>query len=95
VISALSGLAALVLLQRSSPRLPRGLAVVAVASIVAGWGVAQYPNLLGTHMTLAQAAAPAATLWSVFVVFVAAGLICGPSLALLYVLHQRGRLESV
>ena len=57
-----------------------------------GWGVAQYPNLLGTHLTIGQGAAPDATLGAVIAVFVAAVLLCGPSLALLYWLSQRGQL---
>jgi cytochrome d ubiquinol oxidase subunit II len=94
LVSGLAGLETLVLLRRGNPRLLRGLAVVAVASVVAGWGVAQYPNMLGTHLTLSQAASPTSTLWAVLVVFLAAAVLCLPSLALLYVLQQRGRLES-
>jgi cytochrome d ubiquinol oxidase subunit II len=65
-----------------------------VASVVAGWGVAQYPNLLGTHLPLAEAASPAPTLWAVLIVSLAATVLCVPSLALLFILQQRGRLES-
>jgi cytochrome d ubiquinol oxidase subunit II len=71
----------------------RVLAVSAVGAVVAGWGVAQYPYLLGTHLRIATAAAPDATLWSVFVVFLFAAVLCVPSLAWLYVLQQRGALE--
>jgi cytochrome bd ubiquinol oxidase subunit II len=94
VISAVSGGAALVLLGRAAPRLLRVLAVVAVGAVVAGWGVAQYPFLLGTHLLLGAAAAPGPTLVAVTVVFGAAALLVVPSLALLYVLQQRGRLEE-
>ena len=58
VASAATGAAALVLLRRAVPRLLRVLAVVAVAAVVIGWGVAQYPYLLGTHLGLGAAAAP-------------------------------------
>jgi cytochrome d ubiquinol oxidase subunit II len=94
IISAMSGGAALVLLGRVPPRLLRVLAVAAVGAIVAGWGVAQYPYLLGTHLRISQAAAPTPTLWAVTLVFLAAVLLCVPSLGLLYLLQQRGRLES-
>jgi cytochrome bd ubiquinol oxidase subunit II len=94
LVSALSGAAALVLLGRAEPRLLRALAVVAVAAVVVGWGVAQYPYLLGTHLRIDDAAAPRPTLVAVTVVFGAAVLLVVPSLALLYVLEQRGRLES-
>jgi cytochrome bd ubiquinol oxidase subunit II len=94
VVSAVSGLAALLLLDRVPPRPLRVLAVVAVATVVAGWGVAQYPYLLGTHLRIAAGAAPDATLWSVAVVFGVALVLVVPSLALLYRLQQRGVLES-
>lgn len=94
VVSAVAGLGALVLLGRARPAVVRVLAVVAVAAVVSGWGVAQYPYLLGTHTTITEAAAPPATLWSIVVVFGAAALLVVPSLGMLYVLQQRGHLES-
>ena len=94
VISAASGLAALVLLRHASPRPIRVLAVIAVVSVVGGWGVAQYPYLLGTHLKIAVAAAPNATLWSIVAVFGAAAVLCVPSLGWLYLLQQRGTFEE-
>jgi cytochrome bd ubiquinol oxidase subunit II len=94
VASAATGGVALVLLRRAAPRLLRVLAVVAVAAVVTGWGVAQYPYLLGTHLSLEAAAAPRPTLLSLAVVFGAALVLCLPSLALLYLLQQRGELEG-
>jgi cytochrome d ubiquinol oxidase subunit II len=94
IVSALSGAAALVLLRQAAPRIVRVLAVVAVAALVGGWGVAQYPFLLGNHLRIAQAAAPNATLIALTVVFGAAVLLVVPSLALLYRLQQRGQLEE-
>jgi cytochrome bd ubiquinol oxidase subunit II len=94
IISAVSGAAALFLLGRVSPRLLRVLAVVAAGAVVAGWGVAQYPYLLGTHLRISEAAAPTPTLWAVTLAFTAAVLLCVPSLGLLYLLQQRGHLES-
>jgi cytochrome d ubiquinol oxidase subunit II len=91
LVSATSGLATLVLLGRT---VPRTLAVAAVAAIVAGWGVAQYPYLLGTHLPITEAASPASTLWAVVVVFGAAAVLCIPSLVLLYLLQQQGQLEG-
>jgi cytochrome d ubiquinol oxidase subunit II len=94
IVSALGGAAALVLLRQAAPRIVRVLAVVAVAALVGGWGVAQYPFLLGNHLRIAQAAAPNATLVALTVVFGAAVLLVVPSLALLYRLQQRGQLEE-
>jgi cytochrome d ubiquinol oxidase subunit II len=95
ILSAVAGLAVLVLLGSIAPTWVRSLAAVAVGAIVTGWGVAQYPYLLGTHLSISQAAAPRATLWSLAVVFVAAALVVLPSLAYLYLLQQRRELESV
>ncbi|SCF90799.1 MULTISPECIES: cytochrome d ubiquinol oxidase subunit II [unclassified Streptomyces] len=94
IVSALSGLLSLFLLRREKPLALRMLAALAVATVVCGWGVAQYPYLLGTHLTIAEAAAPAPTLWVLTGVACAAGLLVAPSLAVLYVLQNRGRLES-
>jgi cytochrome d ubiquinol oxidase subunit II len=93
LLSGACGIAALALLHRAPARLLQGLAATAVASVVAGWGVAQYPYLLGTHLSIPAAAAPVDTLWALTVVAGAALLLVVPSMALLYVLAQRGRLE--
>ncbi|MFE3164910.1 cytochrome d ubiquinol oxidase subunit II [Streptomyces sp. NPDC059224] len=92
IVSAVCGLAALVLLRRGSPPVVRALAAVAIVAVVAGWGVAQYPYLLGTHLTIQQAASPSATLWQLFVVSCVAAVLVAPSLLLLYVLQLRRKL---
>jgi cytochrome bd ubiquinol oxidase subunit II len=94
IISAVSGAAALVLLGRVAPRVVRVLAIIAVAAVVGGWGVAQYPFLLGDHLSISQAAAPNTTLIALTVVFGTAVLLVVPSIALLYRLQQRGQLEE-
>jgi cytochrome bd ubiquinol oxidase subunit II len=94
VLSGLCGLGALALVRRAAPRVVQALAVTAVGAVVAGWGVAQYPYLLGTHLSIAQAAAPAPTLVALTVVAAAALVLVVPSMALLFVLQQRGRLEA-
>ena len=93
VVSAACGLGALVVLARGGARIGRPLAAAAVASVIGGWGVAQYPNLLGTHLTLAAGAAPDATLAVVVGVFLVALVTCVPSLVYLYTLDERGRLD--
>ncbi len=94
VISALCGVGSLVLLLRNAARGARLLAMGAVASVVVAWGVAQWPYLLPTSLKVSQAAAPDATLVSILVVFLIAGVVILPSLGLLYVLDQRSMLES-
>ncbi|MFJ9030922.1 cytochrome d ubiquinol oxidase subunit II [Streptomyces sp. NPDC102274] len=94
IVSALSGLATLFLLKTRRPGALRMLAALAVAAVVCGWGVAQYPYLLGTHLSLSAAASPTPTLWVLVGVAGAAVLLIVPSQAILYVLHNRGRLGA-
>ena len=93
-LSVVTGLGVLGLLRRADPRVLRVMAAVAVGSLIAGWGVAQYPYLLGNHATIVASAAPPATLGTLAGIFFVAAALVLPSLGLLYVLHQRGRLES-
>jgi cytochrome d ubiquinol oxidase subunit II len=72
----------------------RVLGVLAVAAILAGWGVAQYPYLLGTHLTIRAAAGPAATMRALGVVTLLAVALVGPSLVALLILTDEGRLTT-
>ncbi|MEW2487291.1 cytochrome d ubiquinol oxidase subunit II [Streptomyces sp. NPDC048411] len=94
IVAALSGVAGLLLLGAGRSRGLRGTAAVAVAAVVAGWGVAQYPYLLGTHVSIADAAAPDSTLWVLVGVACAAVVLIVPSLALLFSMYERGRLST-
>jgi cytochrome d ubiquinol oxidase subunit II len=97
ILSVVCGIAALVLLLRDAPRGARVLAVLAVASVVVSWGVAQWPYLLPESLTVSAAAAPSGTLTAVLAAVVLAAVIVLPGFVLLYVLDQRGLLpeESV
>jgi cytochrome d ubiquinol oxidase subunit II len=94
ILSALCGIGSIGLLLRANHSGARLLAMGAVATVVAGWGVAQYPYILPTSLTLSDAASPDPTLWSVTIVFVVAALVILPSLGLLYYLDQRDLLEA-
>jgi cytochrome d ubiquinol oxidase subunit II len=94
ILSAVCGLGALVLLRRAARRGARELAVGAVIAIIWGWGVAQYPYLLPTDLTISAGAGTDATMTMVLIVFVAAVLLVIPSIALLYTLTQRNILEA-
>jgi cytochrome d ubiquinol oxidase subunit II len=94
VVSAICGLGSLVLLLRENHRGARVLAMGAVATVIWGWGVAQWPYLLPQSLKVSEDAAPDATLWSVLIVFGVAAAVILPSLALLYYLDQRSLLES-
>jgi cytochrome d ubiquinol oxidase subunit II len=94
LLSAVCGIGALLLLRRHARQATRALAALAVAAIVWGWGVAQYPYMLPESLTIDQAAgAPATLLWLVVVVVVAVLLVV-PSLVLVFRLDQQNRLEG-
>jgi cytochrome bd ubiquinol oxidase subunit II len=94
IVSAVCGVGAMLLLWLRNGRFARPAAVLAVAAVVWAWGVAQYPYLLPKTLTVSQAAAPDDTMNALLVIFVAALLIIGPSLALLFTLAQRSALEA-
>jgi cytochrome d ubiquinol oxidase subunit II len=72
----------------------RMTAAIAVATVVWGWGLAQYPYLLPTSLSLAAGSAPTASLVAEFVVTGLAVLLVAPGFALLYVLQQRRMLAA-
>jgi cytochrome bd ubiquinol oxidase subunit II len=94
ILSALFGLGVLVLLRRGARRGARPLAIGAVAAVIWGWGVAQHPYLLPQKLTIADAAAPSATLTSVLIVFGVAVVLVLPSIGLLFTLVQRNLVEE-
>jgi cytochrome bd ubiquinol oxidase subunit II len=73
----------------------RATAAIAVAAVVWGWGLAQYPYLLPTSLPLATGSAPTASLVAEFVVAGLAVLLVAPGFALLYFLQQRRMLAAV
>jgi cytochrome d ubiquinol oxidase subunit II len=94
ILSVACGVGVLVLLHRRAKRGARPLAVGAVAAVIWGWAIAQYPYLLPQKLTIAQAAAPSNTLTSVLIVFGIAVLLVLPSIGLLYTLVQRNLVEE-
>ena len=70
------------------------MAVGAVVAVIWGWGVAQHPYLLPQTLTIADAAAPSATLNTLLIVFGVAVVVVLPSLALLFTLVQRNLVEE-
>ena len=94
IVSALCGLAVLALLLRGARRGLRPLAVGAVVAVIWGWGVAQFPYLLPTSLTISESAAPDPTLDAVLIVFAVALVVVLPALGLLYWLTQRELLDE-
>ena len=94
ILSAVCGTASLVLLLRDAARGARLLAMVAVASIVVSWGVAQWPYILPTSLEVSDAAAPSGTLATLVVATVLLFVIVVPGFSLLYALDQKSLLPE-
>ena len=92
-VCALAGVVTMVLVWVGWFGLARASAALAVAAVIAGWAAAQSPRLL-PGLTVAAAAAPRATLIATIVGVAVGALVLLPSLALLYTLVLRGRLDT-
>jgi cytochrome d ubiquinol oxidase subunit II len=86
--SALGGLASMALLAGGAYVLARGTAAVAVAAVVWGWAVAQYPILLYPDLTVGKAAAEPSVLHATLASVIVGMIILVPSLVWLFVLFQ-------
>lgn len=93
VVSVLAGAAALILIVLRRQWLLRIFGALSVAAVLAAWGLAQYPWLFPTSLSMRAAAAPGASQVAEIVVIGMAAILVVPSFALLYWLQQHGRLE--
>jgi cytochrome d ubiquinol oxidase subunit II len=92
ILSAVCGVAALVLVARSTSTGARAAAVGAVASLVLAWGVAQWDYLLPTSLTVSAGGAPSGTITAILVATGLAAVLIVPAFVLLYVLDQKSLL---
>lgn len=88
VVSAVAGITTLALTGVRRFALARVGALLAVAAVVSGWGVGQYPWLLVDEVTIADAAGAPATLAALLVAVGLAVVIVLPALGYLYRLTQ-------
>jgi cytochrome d ubiquinol oxidase subunit II len=84
VSSAIAGAVALGATYRGEERVARAAAAIAVASVIAGWGVAQWPYLIVPDLTAAEAAAPTSSLGPIVIGLVVGAALVAPSLLLLF-----------
>jgi cytochrome bd ubiquinol oxidase subunit II len=89
IVSGAAGVATMLLLLRSRYELARVTAALAVAAIVAGWALAQRPDIL-PGLTVEEAAASHFALVAVIVGVALGSVLLLPSLALLVWLFLRG-----
>jgi cytochrome bd ubiquinol oxidase subunit II len=92
VVSAAAGAATMALVVRSRFAPARLSAAIAVAAIVAGWGLAQRPRFL-PGLTVEEAAASRPVLIAVILGVALGAVLLVPSLALLFGLFLRGRFD--
>jgi cytochrome bd-type quinol oxidase subunit 2 len=88
-LSVVAGLAALWLLATRRYAPARLASALAVAAILAGWAVAQYPYVLLPEVTIEEAATGRATLVAMLVALIGGTVVLLPALVYLYVLFQR------
>lgn len=93
LVSAAAGAATLGFVARGRLEPARYAAALAVAAIVAGWALAQEPEIL-PGLTVEEAAAGDATLVALLVSTAVGALVLVPSLALLFGLLLRGRFDA-
>jgi cytochrome d ubiquinol oxidase subunit II len=93
VVSGFAGIATLVLVSERRLEPARYSAALAVAAVVAGWALAQRPELL-PGLTVEAAAAGRPTLLATVIGVAVGMLVLVPSLALLFGLVLRGRLDT-
>jgi cytochrome bd ubiquinol oxidase subunit II len=94
LVSGAAGVATMALVAGRRLEPARYSAAVAVAAIVAGWAIAQSPEVL-PGLTIDEAAADDATLVAVVVGIAVGALVLVPSLTLLFGLVLRGRFDAV
>ena len=93
IVSALAGVLTMTLVWRNRFGPARASAALAVAAVIAGWAAAQEPRVL-PGLTVSQAAAGRSTLIATIVAVAVGAVVLIPSLAVLYSLVLRGRLDS-
>jgi cytochrome d ubiquinol oxidase subunit II len=93
LVSAVAGVVTLALVRAERYEPARVSAALAVAAIVAGWGIAQSPDIL-PGLTVHAAAASHSTLVALLISIAAGLVILVPSLVLLFGLVLRGRFDE-
>ena len=92
-VSAIAGVVTLALVRAERYEPARASAALAVAAIVAGWGIAQSPDIL-PGLTVHAAAAGHSTLVALLISIAAGAVFLVPSLVLLFGLVLRGRFDE-
>ena len=95
LLTAAAAITALVALWARRWRVARVAAAAQVSLILWGWALSQYPYILPADLSIANAAAPAATLRLVLAALVAGAVLLLPSLYYLFRIFKMGNPSSV
>lgn len=93
ILGVLAGAISLAAVMTRHYRMARAAAALAVAAVIGGWGLAQYPHLAGPDLTIITAAAPHSVLHALAIAGGAGTLLLIPSLWLLYGAFRRPPLQ--
>jgi cytochrome d ubiquinol oxidase subunit II len=92
IVSGLAGVSTVALVLQRRYSLARVTAALAVVAVIAGWALAQRPQLL-PGLTIDQAAAGRSSIIPLLVALGLGALALGPSLGFLFTLVLRGRFD--
>src|SRR5436309_4275819 len=95
LVTAAAAITALVTLWARRWRVARVAAAAQVSLILWGWALSQYPYILPPDLSIANAAAPAATLRLLLAALVAGAVLLLPSLYYLFRIFKMGNPSSV
>ena len=79
-LSMLSGGGSLIALRNHRFQLANVLAATAVATVLLGWGLGTYPNLVPPHITIESSKAPDVVLWAMAICILGGSTILFPAL---------------
>ena len=94
VVSVLAGVVSIGLLLVRRYRVARVTSALAVATILIGWAVAQYPYLLLPYLTIEDAARGRATLVAMTVALILGSCLLVPALVYMFVLFSRPETDA-
>jgi len=93
-LSTIAGVGTMVALQQRRYRLARMMVIALIAFIVAGFGYAQQPFMIRPEVTIANAAAPLATLRLTLLTLGAGTVLLAPSFFVLFRVFKGSRSEQ-
>lgn len=94
-VSAATGFVSMACVWLATYQLAIGSASVTVASVILGWGVAQYPLIVPPTISVHSSKAPESVLWAMIFVIALGSLILVPSLGWLFYLFKGQNPGSV